>query len=89
MESIKTGEPKGYANSSAARPKTEAEIRCDRLSADLASSQSENQALRNRIAELELRIQQLEGTPKPRQNLADAIMTDRIVNGNEVQAGNA
>jgi hypothetical protein len=47
---------------------------------------SENQALKARIAELESRIQDLEGgggkTPnKARQHLSDAIMTDNLVNG--------
>jgi predicted RNA-binding protein len=81
VESIKTGEPKGYEHTSIRRPKTEAEIRCDQLTEALAQATEMNQQLRNRIAELELRVEQLEGTPKLASSLREAQLIDSIVNG--------
>lgn len=81
VESIKTGEPKGYEHTSAKRPKTEAEIRCDQLTEALAEATEMNQQLRKRIAELELRVEQLEGTPKIASNIREAQLIDSIVNG--------
>ncbi len=81
VESIKTGEPKGYEHTSAKRPKTEAEIRCDQLTEALAKATEENQQLRKRIAELELRVEHLEGTPKLASSIREAQLLDSIVNG--------
>lgn len=81
VESIRTGEPKGYEHAEAKRPKSEAEVRCDQLTASLAQASEENAKLQNRIKELELRLAQLEGNPKTRQSLTDAILIDQIVNG--------
>jgi hypothetical protein len=81
VESIRTGEAKGYEHGNATKPKTEADLRCDRLTLALEAAASENLALKNRIIELELKVQQLEGVAKPRQALAGALMTDSIVNG--------
>lgn len=85
VDSIRTGEPKGYEHASALKPKSDAEIRCEKLSAELAQAHAENESLRSRVAELEAKLSVLEGggTPKakPRQAITDAIMTDKIVNG--------
>ena len=78
---IQTGEPKGYEHVSAKRPKTDAEIRCDTLTEALAQAEEMNQTLRARIAELELRVQQLEGTPKMANSIREAQLIDSIVNG--------
>lgn len=81
VESIRTGEPKGYESAGAMKPKSEAEVKCEKLTAELLTLTDENAALKKRVAELELKLQQYEGAAKPRQTLADAIMTDSIVNG--------
>ncbi len=81
VESIRTGEAKGYEHAEAKRPKSEAEVRCDQLSHSLTQANEENAKLRARITELELRLAQLEGNPKTRQSLNDAMLIDHIVNG--------
>lgn len=81
VESIRTGEPKGYEHAEAKRPKTEAEIRCEQLNKALTSANDENARLQNRIRELELKLEQLEGNPKMRQSLQQAQLIDNIVNG--------
>jgi cell division protein FtsB len=84
VESVKSGEAKGYEAQGAAKPKSEAELRCEQLTAALATATDENAALKARIQELELKIVQLEGTigtPRSRQLLADAKLKDAIVNG--------
>lgn len=80
-ESILTGDPKGYDHINAKKPKTEAEIRCDQLVEALQKATEENERLRHRLAELELKVEQLEGTPKPMSNLREAQLLDSIVNG--------
>ena len=83
MESIKTGEPKGYEYKGAAKPKTDAEIRCDQLTAQLADKNEENTRLKAKINQLELRVGQLEGnlSSRTRNSISNAKMTDSIVNG--------
>lgn len=82
IPSLHPGEPKGYEYaSSARRPKSEAEVRCDQLTEALAKAQEENANLRAQIAALELRLAGAEGNPKTRQSLQDAQMIDSLVNG--------
>lgn len=81
VESIRTGEAKGYEHAEAKRPKSEAELRCEQLTRSLAEAGEENAKLRARVTELELRLAQLEGNPKTRQSLSDAMMIDSLVNG--------
>jgi len=81
VESIKSGEARAYDTIGAAKPRSEAEVKVEQLNAALAAKVEENNTLQAKIKELELKIAQLEGTPKPRQALADAILTDNIVNG--------
>lgn len=81
VESIRTGEPKGYEYAEAKRPKTEAEVRCEQLTVALAFATEENTKLANRIKELELMLAQVSGHPKSRQLLSSALMIDSIVNG--------
>jgi chromosome condensin MukBEF ATPase and DNA-binding subunit MukB len=81
VESIKTGEAKGYEHKDVIKPKSDAEIRCEQLATQLTEKNEENAALKKKIEELELKIAQLEGVAKPRQALQDAILKDSIVNG--------
>jgi len=81
VESIRTGEPKGYEHAEAKRPKSEAEVRCEQLTIALSNANEENTKLQNRIKELELKVRQLEGNPKLRQSFCDAKLIDGIVNG--------
>lgn len=80
-ESIRTGEPKGYDASNMAKPKSDAEIRCDQLTEQLAAAKMENAQLKKRVEELELTLRQYEGNPKARQAIDAARLTDSIVNG--------
>jgi hypothetical protein len=78
VESIKTGQPKGYqANGGDASP-TSSER--DDLARKLQDAEAENAVLQDKIRMLELRVAQLEGRPKSRQQLAEAKMTDQLVN---------
>mmetsp|Transcript_30506 Transcript_30506/g.41769 ORF Transcript_30506/g.41769 Transcript_30506/m.41769 type:complete len:716 (+) Transcript_30506:1-2148(+) len=81
VESIRTGEPKGYDYAEAKRPKSEAEVRCEQLTVALALATEENTKLANRIKELELMLAQVSSQPKSRQLLSSALMIDSIVNG--------
>lgn len=82
MESIQTGEPKGYQFSQLQKPKTEAELRCDQLMEQLTKSNEENLQLRNRIRELELRLEQYEHNTR-KNSLREAKIIDEIVNGSK------
>eukprot|EP00981_Chlorochromonas_danica_P012530 scaffold5121_cov223-Ochromonas_danica.AAC.8 len=89
VESVRTGEPKGYEHAtSARRPPSEAEIRCEQLMEALKKAQEENANLRARIAELEgqLGLPPSNGTAaagenKTRQSLNEAKLIDSLVNG--------
>lgn len=81
VESIKTGEPKGYEILGAAKPKSEAEVRCEKLEVQVLEYHNENLKLTNKVAELELMIAQLHGNPKTKKSIADAQMIDGLVNG--------
>lgn len=81
VESIKTGEAKGYELGVVAKPKSEAELRCEKLTAQVADLTSENAILRKRIAEYEVLLDNVAATPRTRQAIKDAKMTDSIVNG--------
>lgn len=79
-ESIKTGVPKGYENSTAVKPKSAAEIKCEQLTTQLATANEENAQLKARIEELELKLESMEkGNVKGK--LQSAIVTDSVVNG--------
>ena len=92
VESIKSGEAKGYeaAGNVASRPKSDAEIRSEQLISALAKEKEQKAVLEHRIRELELRVAELEEKyeggareSKPsvvRQSLETAIITDQIVN---------
>jgi hypothetical protein len=83
VESIKSGEAKGYDLEGAVKPKSEADIRCDQLTAILVEKDSEVAKLLKKVAELELKVSHMEGTPGVRKAIQDAILTDSIVNSNE------
>lgn len=79
MESIKTGEPKGYDAAQAQRPKSDAEIRAEQLSIALAEKTEENERLKRRVDELEARLNQYEGNSRSKKDLAEAKMLDAVV----------
>ncbi len=81
VESIRTGEPKGYEHAEAKRPKSEAELRCEQLTSALALANEQNTKLQNRITELELKLAQLDPASKMRSSISDAKLIDSIVNG--------
>lgn len=72
VQSIKTNEPMGYQSSGAARPPSDAEIRCQALTVQLQQAQTDNGQLLERIAELEKTIV-LMGAEVPRSNLAERL----------------
>jgi hypothetical protein len=88
VESIVTGDPKGYASSGVAKPKTEAEVKNEQLTVALEVATEENAVLRQRVRELELTVTQLEGTAtvnpplsaRIRAALESAKVTDSVVN---------
>ena len=82
VESLITGEAKGYEHEGTAKPKNEFEIKCDVLLLQLKEKTSENALLTDRIAQLELVVSQLEGQNQGvRGKLKDAQLTDNVVNG--------
>ena len=80
-ESIKTGIPKGYESSSAIKPKSPAEIKCEQLTVQMANAAEENSRLRAKVEELELRLASYEGKGNTKSKLQSALVTDSIVNG--------
>lgn len=83
VESIKTGQPKGYGLAGTVKPKSEAETLNEELTRKLADAAAENGALLDKIRMLELRVAELEGRPRSRQALSEAKMVDALVNGAE------
>lgn len=82
VQSIQTGEAKGYDQEGTVKPKSDAEIRNEQLIIQLNEKTEENNRLKNKITELELTVAQFEKVGV-RKSLNDAIMTDSIVNGAE------
>lgn len=70
-----------HQGSTAKRPKTEAEVKCESLTVALQQASEENLRLTNRVKQLELRVAQLEGTSVKAKTLSDAILIDSVVNG--------
>jgi len=83
VESIKTGEPKGYQHADAKRPKSGADLKCEQLTQQINNLTDENVALKNKVAELELKLLQFEKKKITRQSLTEAKMIDSLVNGDE------
>ena len=86
VDSIKSGEAKGYdaVGGGTKRPKSDAELRCDKLSEALGQALEENSDLKEKIKALELRIAVLEGKSGDsgiKDKFNDAKLTDSIVNG--------
>lgn len=79
VDSIKTGEPKGYEVIGAAKPKSDAEIKVEKLSVELNKCQEENVRLKKKVDELEAKLFKYEG--KKRDSIADAKLMDGIING--------
>lgn len=88
VESIKTGIPKGYENSDSTRPKSDADLLNDELRKKLEEVTAENTALKKRVEELELQLQQHQhdGISKSKSHLAAAMLTDAVVNGEQESA---
>lgn len=92
VESVKTGEPKGYEVAGAVKPKSDIELRAEMLAGELVKVQDENVQLKQYVQELELKVGQLEealaaatGSPVPssksKKLISDAKMMDNVVNG--------
>ena len=88
-DSVRSGEPKGYAAGGIDKPKTEIELKNVQLLEALQHAQEENAMLQQRIRELELRVAQLEGSSggggqaplsSLRADLQAAQLTDSVVN---------
>jgi hypothetical protein len=77
-ESIVTGEPKGYEHAGQARPKSDADVKCEQLTEQLAKVNDENAELKKKIAELEAKIVDLEG---PKSKVAAALDNAKTVDG--------
>ena len=77
-ESILTGDPKGYEHAGAAKPKSDADLKVEQLSSQLAAVNDENAQLKKKIAELEARIVELEG---PKSKTAAALENAKVVDG--------
>lgn len=84
VESIKSGVPKGYeVSSDTTKPKSDVELMNEELKKRLEEVTEENVALKKKVEELELRVQHFENEhiSKSKSHLAEAIMTDSVVNG--------
>ena len=83
VESIKTGIPKGYDVTDTARPKTDADLLNEELRKKLEEVEADNATLKKRVEELELQLQQYQHDQisKSKSNLAAAMLTDAVVNG--------
>ena len=69
------------------QPKSAAEIKCEQLTNQLATSNEENARLKAKVEELEIRLQSFEKGGNVKSKLSDALMTDSLVNpdrGDEV-----
>lgn len=90
-ESIRTGNPLGYEHANAAKPKTEAELRCEHLTVELAKAMEENAELKRRVQELEAQLAGHEGNGNGSSNghmsgkLKEAKLIDSLVNGEEAK----
>jgi len=81
VESIRSGEAKGYEHANTRKPKSDADLRCEQLAAALQQATEESKRLENKVRELEMKIAHLEGTPKKKEALSSAKLTDRLING--------
>jgi hypothetical protein len=79
VESIQTGEPKGYAYAAGKKPKTEADLKVEQLSAALDEKTKENADLVAKIRDLEARLIALEGSKK--KDIQQAKALDKAING--------
>jgi len=95
VDSIKSGEPKGYEVQGTLKPKTEIELRCEYLTKELLKSQDENKMLKQKIEELEMKLSNQGGSnskanspnsksfnnSKINKTIDSAKLIDTIVNG--------
>jgi len=79
VESIQTGDAKGYAYAAGKKPKTEADVKAEQLAVALEEKTKDNQELVARIMELEARLVALEGSKK--KDLQQAKAMDKAING--------
>jgi predicted nuclease with TOPRIM domain len=79
---VTTNEAVGYRQTGIAKPKSEAEIRCEALSESLMKTEEENKALKQRLSELEAKLESFEvrGQNSPRRGLTEAKLLDGVVN---------
>ena len=83
VESIKTGIAKGYEITDSARPKTDADLLNEELRKKVEDVEADNVTLQKRVEELELQLKQYQNDhiPKSKSNIAAAMLTDAVVNG--------
>ena len=81
VESIKSGEPKGYSATGASRPQSEADKKVESLTTQLAQVTDENAALKARIAELEAKITEMGGEIPEKSKIAQNLQQAKIVDG--------
>ncbi len=79
VESIQSGEPKGYAHAAGKKPRTETDVKNEQLTAALEQKTRENEELVSKIQQLESRLIALEGSKK--KDLQQAKMLDQSING--------
>jgi hypothetical protein len=88
VDSVKSGEPKGYNSAGVVKPKSDYEIRCEKLESTLSKVQDENQELKQRIQELELLMNQNNIAPPPitesksKSKIAGAVALDSALHDN-------
>ena len=81
VESIKSGEPKGYGAAGSVRPKSDADKRVESLTAQLAQVTDENTALKTRISQLEAKITEMGGEIPEKSKMAQNLEQAKIVDG--------
>jgi hypothetical protein len=80
VESIKTGEAKGYEVAGANKPLSDADVRNQQLQQKVSKLEEENAELKKRVNDLEAAIVDLEQTSGVKSKLKAAIVTDSVVN---------
>ena len=81
VESIVSGEAKGYKTEGDSKPKGEYEGQYEDLMRRLQDSCQENEELKRQVARLEVMVSDMGGEAGLRTKLLSAQLTDSIVNG--------
>jgi hypothetical protein len=81
VDSIVSGEAKGYEREGNLKSKSEYEEQCVELMRRLQESCQENEILKKQVARLEVIVSDMGAEPGLRSKLHSAQLTDSIVNG--------